>query len=97
MRLVEKRCPKCGAGLSFDSNSREVTCKYCNTSFEIVRDGIDNNLANDLIDPEFFRLNAKIIKKTQSMFSIGFIFTVIVVFLMTFIFMFGIISHFFFR
>ena len=33
MRLVEYRCPACGASLQFDSGSQQVVCPYCDSSF----------------------------------------------------------------
>ena len=69
MKLIEKKCPKCGADLSFDINSKEVTCNYCKTSFEIDRsDDISNlvneasNLVNGVINPDIFKLHAKMSK-----------------------------------
>lgn len=38
MKLVEKKCPSCGAGLKFDDNATSVTCEYCNQTFYIQKD-----------------------------------------------------------
>lgn len=85
MKLIEKKCPKCGADLSFDIKSREVTCKYCNTSFEIDRsDDISSlvneasNLVNEVINPDIFKLHAKISKGIT--FGSIFIFAIVIIF-----------------
>ena len=38
MRLIEKKCPNCGADLEFDENAKSCKCSYCKRSFEIERD-----------------------------------------------------------
>ena len=38
MRLVEKKCPNCGANLSFGENEKSCKCEYCKREFEIERD-----------------------------------------------------------
>lgn len=38
MNLVEKKCPNCGANLSFDENDKSCKCEYCKREFEIERD-----------------------------------------------------------
>ena len=38
MKLVEKKCPSCGAGLKFDDNATNVVCEYCNQTFYIQKD-----------------------------------------------------------
>lgn len=38
MKLVEKKCPNCGAGLSFNDTDKSCKCDYCKRSFEIERD-----------------------------------------------------------
>lgn len=38
MKLVEKKCPGCGAGLKFNENDTSVTCEYCNKTLHIQRD-----------------------------------------------------------
>lgn len=37
MKLVEKKCPKCGAPLSFDENAEETVCEYCKSKVSINR------------------------------------------------------------
>ena len=38
MRLIEKECPNCGAGLHFDKDDTTCKCEYCKREFEIERD-----------------------------------------------------------
>ncbi len=38
MKLVQKKCPSCGANLSFDENAKEVTCEYCKQKLIIERE-----------------------------------------------------------
>ena len=38
MKLIEKECPNCGAGLSFSKDDTTCKCEYCKREFEIVRD-----------------------------------------------------------
>lgn len=41
MKLIEKKCPNCGANLSFDENDKVTKCDYCKREFEIERDAQD--------------------------------------------------------
>lgn len=38
MRLIEKKCPNCGANLEFKDNDKSCKCSHCGCSFEIERD-----------------------------------------------------------
>lgn len=38
MKLVEKKCPNCGAGLSFNDSDTSVKCEYCNKTYYIEKD-----------------------------------------------------------
>lgn len=48
MRLIEKKCPNCGASLSFNDNDKSCKCEYCKRAFEIERD--NNTDYNSLSD-----------------------------------------------
>lgn len=37
MKLIEKKCPNCGASLSFSDTDKSCKCEYCERSFEIER------------------------------------------------------------
>lgn len=34
-RVIEYKCPCCGAGLSFGSDTQQMTCEYCDTTFDV--------------------------------------------------------------
>ncbi|MBQ6323334.1 MAG: hypothetical protein IJI22_00700 [Bacilli bacterium] len=38
MRLIEKKCPNCGASLEFNDTDKSCKCQYCHRAFEIERD-----------------------------------------------------------
>ncbi len=87
MRLVEKKCPNCGAGISFSADANEVTCKYCNTCFEIERDNdvvdFSDNLKN--INFDAFSLHAKIVRKVNIVIFIVAAIIFVSIFIMFFI------------
>ena len=60
MKLIEKKCPNCGASLEFSETAKSCKCDYCHRTFEIERDNnginIDFNL-NELEKP--FMMMAK--------------------------------------
>ncbi len=87
MKLIEKKCPNCGASLSFNSEDKEITCKYCNISFEIekeIGDYIDKEkigkIANDLLNPEIFSLHRKASKIIIFVWAFIFIIALIIFF-----------------
>lgn len=41
MRLIEKKCPNCGAGLEFEENDKSCKCDYCKRSYIIERENND--------------------------------------------------------
>ena len=88
MRLVEKKCPNCGAKLSFEKTDKEVTCKYCNRSYEIERDANLNDLLGEDFDPrEFVLKNFKTINKTGkfiTIFSVCVFIFIFIIFLIMF-------------
>ena len=61
MRIIEKKCPNCGASLSFDENDKSCKCDYCKRAFEIER---------DLDDVEKFNLIYNTVAKPFKFFSI---------------------------
>ena len=82
MKLIEKKCPNCGANLKFDKDDTEVTCKYCETSYEIQRDASLDELVRNVFDANDFILHKKMLKS----FSGGIYYFVIFVFIVMFIF-----------
>ncbi|MBR3490496.1 MAG: hypothetical protein IKH36_03285 [Bacilli bacterium] len=95
MKLVEKKCPKCGADLSFDRTSKEVSCKYCNTSFEVYKDTDDIvDTVSDMIDPDIFQLHAKMFKNFGKLHTAVFIFVFAVAIIIFIIVAFNMFSRF---
>ena len=86
MKLVEKKCPNCGAKLSFEKTDKEVMCKYCNQSYEIERENSLDELIEDGFDPrEFVLKNFKTIRKTGKFVTIFSVCIFIFIFIMFFI------------
>lgn len=74
MRLIEKKCPNCGASLEFNENDKSCSCQYCHRSFEIERDtSLD---VKDLAQ----QFNLSELEKPLKIFSMGFTFTYIIFF-----------------
>ena len=88
MKLIEKKCPNCGASLEFDETAKSCKCEYCHRAFEIER---DNSLdVNDLA--EQFNLNElKGPLKAFSTFFLGSYIITFVIALVIFCFIFGMI------
>lgn len=42
MKLIEKKCPNCGASLEFSETDKSCKCQYCHRAFEIERDNDTN-------------------------------------------------------
>lgn len=66
MRIVEKKCPNCGASLEFDETAKSCKCDYCKRSFEIERENSGTGSYN-------YNL-------VQKGFSIFFIITFLIIF-----------------
>ena len=90
MKLIQKRCPNCGAKLKFDKNDDEVTCQYCETSFEIEREQSLSDIADDLIDPEYFNLHKKVFNNIRRGTIFISIFMFIFILIMFFIIFFNV-------
>lgn len=60
MKLIEKKCPNCGASLEFKDSDKNCKCSHCGSSFEIERD----KSVEDLVD----QFDLKPIGKAFSMF-----------------------------
>lgn len=52
MRLIEKECPNCGAGVKFNEDDKSCKCEYCQREFEIERDKEDKKR----FDPKNYKL-----------------------------------------
>jgi hypothetical protein len=84
MRLIEKKCPNCGATLEFNENDKSCKCNYCKRGFEIERD-------TDNLD-KFNLIYDKMQKPVKTFMMIPFIFAG-VVFLIILISFFGFRNH----
>lgn len=82
MKLVEKKCPNCGANLVFDKSDNEITCKYCKTSYEIER---EKNL-EEMLDTAFSSADYILHKKMINKFSKGVFIISSIIFIVIFIF-----------
>lgn len=82
MRIIEKKCPNCGANLEFNVGDKETKCKYCNTGF-IIEDNNTNEKKFSLDN-----INLKYIK-TFTIFHMIITGIIILVIILTFIFVFS--------
>lgn len=41
MKIVEKKCPNCGASLDFKVGERDIVCDHCRRKFAVKYDGVD--------------------------------------------------------
>jgi|GEM_PF-1265685 uncharacterized Zn finger protein (UPF0148 family) len=41
MKIVEKKCPNCGANLDFKVGERDVVCNHCRRKYAVQYDGMD--------------------------------------------------------
>lgn len=46
MKLIEKKCPNCGANLEFKDSDKSCKCSHCGSSFEIERDKDKSDLSD---------------------------------------------------
>ena len=77
MKLIEKKCPNCGASLEFSETAKSCKCDYCHRAFEVERDNNGVNIDFNLSELE---APAKAISKAFIIiFSLIFIFIVSVV------------------
>lgn len=73
MKLIEKKCPNCGAGLKFDKDDTEVVCEYCKKSYVIQRDNTEKKDSTDLSDIDYELIEEvfdKFNKVTNEMFRV---------------------------
>ena len=71
MRLIEKECPNCGAGLSFTENDKSCKCEYCKREFEIERDRDKAKALVDQFDLTPIKGFAKTFVKVFGIYTIG--------------------------
>lgn len=85
MKLVQRKCPSCGATLPVDENAKEVTCEYCKQTLAIEREEEKDNCdSNTLLTKYYEEKNnshsKKVIKVVVMFFSICFLIGLISVF-----------------
>jgi hypothetical protein len=80
MRLIEKECPNCGAGLSFTKDDTSCKCEYCKREFEIERDTDKKKLAD-----QFTLSELKTPFKIFSYITFGSFFAQAIIFLVAFL------------
>ena len=88
MRLVESKCPGCGANVKFNENDTKGVCEYCKKEFTITKDPQEEFL---LSMNEFSK---DIMKHVSSSFKISRIIFFIVFFMAFAIILFVIIKMF---
>lgn len=80
MRLIEKECPNCGAGLHFTKDDTTCKCEYCKREFEIERDPEKKKL-----DEQFSLSELKTPFKIFSYFTFGSMISQFIMFFAIFI------------
>lgn len=76
MKLVQKKCPNCGASLSFEKDDKKVTCDYCKQEFLVEKDNDDFKIQSE----KFAQ------KTTYTIFSLAAVIIVIGIIIFFFIF-----------
>lgn len=89
MKLIEKKCPNCGANLEFSETDRSCKCNYCHRAFEIER---DQNVSETVDLSQQFILNEA--KKGLNIFHFFFIPFFIVTFAIVGFIFFGVFQSF---
>lgn len=81
MKLVQRKCPNCGASLSFDEEAKKVTCEYCKQTLTIEREENHNNF-----DTTDFSLHvAKYYEKKNNNFGKKVAITIVIVLVLVFV------------
>ncbi len=73
VKLIEKKCPNCGASLEFNDKDTSCECKYCHRMFEIER---DNNVEDQYVLNELSKIPVKVVKP---FFLIYFIVVILII------------------
>ena len=97
MRLIEKECPNCGAGVSFTPEDKSCKCEYCKREFEIERDTDKAKTLSDQFNLSELKAPLKVFSKVFGLYTIGSFITSIFIFLIFAVIMilviFGIINR----
>lgn len=81
MKLITRKCPNCGASLSFDENDKKVKCEYCKQDIVIEKEPF---VDNDEFLLQIEKVASKGLKMQSKMFTIVPIFIVIVAIILIF-------------
>jgi DNA-directed RNA polymerase subunit RPC12/RpoP/biopolymer transport protein ExbD len=79
MRLVQKKCPNCGAAIDFDDTTKKVKCAYCGQTFFVEKDveKINNMVDIDSHLEDAYELVNKVRTPFIAIFIIMFFFVMI--------------------
>lgn len=75
MRLITKKCPNCGASLSFDEKASKIKCEYCKQDIFIERDKHHSNQMSD----EEYQLSLEAVQEVTNMMQKNSFYGMIVV------------------
>ena len=85
MRLVQKKCPNCGAAIDFDDMTKKVKCSYCSQTFFVEK---DVQKINNMVDIDSHLEDAyELVNKVRTPF-------IVIFFVMFFFVMIGIVFTF---
>ena len=86
MRLVQKKCPNCGAAIDFDDTTKKVKCSYCSQTFFVEKD--IQKLNNDIDVDKHLEDAFELVNNVRTPFVVIFIF-MLIIFVVGFIFTFS--------
>lgn len=78
MRLVQKKCPNCGAGIDFNEFSKTVKCAYCNQTYTVEKD--KEMIKNEINISNHFDDAFNLVNKVRTPIAFVSIFMVIIIF-----------------
>ncbi|MBQ3409258.1 MAG: hypothetical protein IJH12_08665 [Clostridia bacterium] len=72
MKLVQLKCPNCGADVSIENISKIVTCQYCQTAFRIDGDNDSNNQEQNriAIEQEYRQKSRENVNNMMAVFAV---------------------------
>lgn len=83
MNLVTKKCPNCGASLSFNEDDTKIKCEYCKQQIMIER---EKKSPTDLFNTDDFILEVAEMQKVHSKMATGVIVFIIICFISIMVF-----------
>jgi len=86
MKIIEKKCPNCGANLNFKVGERDIACDHCRRKFAVQYDGTDfSKLDKEMID-SLLDSSVELIKPFSKYSRLFVITTAVIIFTITIIF-----------